>query len=332
MNVLLFRATLLFGYFALSFISIDYIGNPFIDSNINHCKWDIGAYMKENMENLKANQFYVDIIHPSSREITELQQLPKTWTSANEKLGNGIVKGVSKAEVWANNTTNSWQLPPEHPRNNKSNCVKLAKAAGQGPIKIYDTQKDLAPYYVLTGKNAFILDSGIGSISCGYFQPLEACETIFKFIGKRFWSRCNDVLSKMKLTWKEMFDKNISVASSICAEKGSHVTFHDTVFVMSAAWDNNYHHFMIDGLSKVIRMIDFLHQHPHIKIHIRRGEQNFKKKPLQQAAAIAMRLRLFRLLGIDESRLISGPVLAKQVILTRGIKCNYPIAHALEIR
>jgi len=291
----------------------------------------MGGVMKGNMENLLTNQFYVDIMHPSSREITELHELPKTWTSANEKLGYGIVKGVSKAEVWANNTVNSWQLPPEHPRNNKSNCVKLAKAAGRSPIKIYDTEKDLVPFYVLTGKNAFILDSGIGSISCGYFQALEACETIFKFIGKRWWSRCNDQLSKSKLSWIDMFHNNTN-KSSYCAEKGSHVPFHETVFVMSAAWDNNYHHFMIDGLSKMIRMIDFLHQHPNIKIHIRKGEQNFKKKPLQYAAAIAMRRRLFHLLGIDENRLISGPILAKQVILTRGIKCNYPIAHALEIR
>ena len=62
------------------------------------------------------------------------------------------------------------------------------------------------------------------------------------------------------------------------------------------------------------------------------AEHNSVKKASLRAAGIAMRRRIFSLLGISEDRIVYGALLAKTVYAPRGIKCNYPIAHAFEIR
>jgi hypothetical protein len=45
-----------------------------------------------------------------------------------------------------------------------------------------------------------------------------------------------------------------------------------------------------------------------------------------------MRKRLFQLLGIDEVRLVSGPVVAKTVYLPRLIHCAQSMSNPLEVR
>ena len=295
--------------------------------NIFHCKWGKSDYL--NATESISKTFKVTLLRPTTKELEDYKSVIQTWTSANTKLGLGIVRGVAKASQWANNTVNSWQLPESHPRNNKTNCVRLATQAGIHPIQIYQEYRAIEPFYVARASNAFIHETGITFISCGYYQPLEGCETIFKFIGKRWWARCSGELAKLKTTWTDMITGNQSAA---CAEKGDVISKHDAVFVISAAWDYNYHHFLIDGVAKLIRNIDFLLENPSIKIHIRRAEVKNLKLPQLKAAGVAMRKRIFTLLGIKESRLISGPVIARTVYVPRGIKCNYPIAHALEIR
>lgn len=109
----------------------------------------------------------------------------------------------------ANSTVNSWQLPLSHPRNNKTNCVRLATRAGISPIQIYQNYRESSSkFYLVRANNAFVHETGIAFISCGYFQPLEGCETIFKFIGKRWWARCSDTLNKRKLKWADIFTGN----------------------------------------------------------------------------------------------------------------------------
>lgn len=67
-------------------------------------------------------------------------------------------------------------------------------------------------------------------------------------------------------------------------------------------------------------------------MHVSYKEHNSVKKANLRAAGVAMRRRVFALLGISEDRIVYGALLAKTVYVPRGIKCNYPIAHAFEIR
>lgn len=281
-------------------------------------------------------QLYVTSMRASEKEITEYNELPGMLTKSNPKLGLGIVKGAPQAAKWANNTANSWQLAADHPRNDKANCVKVSRLTGEAPVEIYDAYKLNADFYVVSAVNAVIHEAGIIGLPCGYFQPLEGCETIFKYIGRKWWNRCNDQFKKAKTEWptywKNKNDPQLSTFNTTgCRDqyKGA-IQRYDKVFVITASWDHNYHHFMIDSLTRLARHVDFLRDNPDIKIHIRRFDQYAKDE--RAFAGIKMRHYLAELLGISSARFVSGVVLADQVYLPRAVKCNYPIASALEIR
>jgi len=45
--------------------------------------------------------------------------------------------------------------------------------------------------------------------------------------------------------------------------------YHDQVLVINGFFDSNYHHFLIDSLTRLSRHVDFLLANPQVKIHIR---------------------------------------------------------------
>ena len=85
-----------------------------------------------------------------------------------------------------------------------------------------------------------------------------------------------------------------------CPEKNEKfstpVKRHKRVFIITAGWDSNYHHFLLDSLSRLIRHIDFLRANPDIKIHIRAIEQSFKKQDYVKAGR-ELRERLFAIVS-----------------------------------
>jgi hypothetical protein len=106
---------------------------------------------------------------------------------------------------------------------------------------------------------------------------------------------------------------------------------HNRVFIATALWDHNYHHFLVDSVARIVRHLKFLHDNPDIKIHIRRFESKAKKQHIIKSG-IEMRQRIWKALNISLDRIISGPVLASEVFLPRAPLCNAPIQHALELR
>ena len=91
---------------------------------------------------------------------------------------------------------------------------------------------------------------------------------------------------------------NSSVTSLLSACPEPHEKFstpvkrHKRVFVISAGWDSNYHHFLLDSLTRLVRHIDFLRANPDVMIHIRAVEQSFKKQNYVIAGR-ELRARLF---------------------------------------
>ena len=71
----------------------------------------------------------------------------------------------------------------------------------------------------------------------------------------------------------------------------------EKVFVLTALWDHNYHHFLLDSVVKLIRYLPFLLKYPDIKIHIRRFEQ-FCKKEKYISGGIEIRRRIWDILGL----------------------------------
>ncbi len=102
------------------------------------------------------------------------------------------------------------------------------------------------------------------------------------------------------------------------------------VFVISSIWDHNYHHLLIDVLPRLVRYLPYLRQHPDIKLHFRRSERY--SMPAVAIRAVAMKKRVLRLLGIEYERIISGPVIAGEMLLPRSMVCNLPVVNALEVR
>lgn len=144
---------------------------------------------------------------------------------------------------------------------------------------------------------------GIIGKECGYIQAHESCETIFKFLGRKWHNSCRNGISKLKLSWSSVWDntnKSINALLSACPEKhekfSSPIKRHKKVFIITAGWDSNYHHFMLDSLSRLIRHIDFLKANPDIKIHIRAIEQSFKKQDYVKAGR-ELRERLFNMVN-----------------------------------
>lgn len=204
-------------------------------------------------------------------------------------------------------------------------------------MEIYDAYKIPSEFYIISARNAVIHDSGVVALSCGYYQPTEGCETIFKFIGRKWYGKCKGQFRSQSRSSRWPDDEPSAgeleiFNSTICRDRSANsLQVHDRVFVITASWDNNYHHFIIDSLVRLSRHLDFLKANPDVKIHIRRYEQYAKKARYVQGG-IELRRRLIALLGLEESQFISGPVFARLVHIPRGAKCNYPISHAYEIR
>jgi hypothetical protein len=312
-----------------------------------------------------SNTLQVMDMTPDETELQAFNKVPNTLTRSNPMLGMGMVAGKSIADRWANQSSNSWQLSPDHPRNDKPNCVRLARLTGESAVEIYSKYRHNVEYYMIRSAHALIHETGIVGLPCGYFQPTEGCETIFKFLGKKWWNKCHKSFADRGATWPLSW-KNLPKARASPTANGSGtgaavdgdaedagdahtrallapfntsgcldavktpLTRHRRVLVIAAAWDHNYHHFIVDSLSRLARSIAFLKANPDVKIHIRRADQYAKER--RANVGVKLRGHLIRLLGLGEDRFVSGVVLADEVFLPRAVKCNYPLASALELR
>lgn len=80
-----------------------------------------------------------------------------------------------------------------------------------------------------------------------------------------------------------------------------------SIFVITASWDNNYHHFIVDSITRLFRHLKFLQDNPNIMIHIR-GFEQYAKKERYIAGGKELRLRLLNLLNISVDRVIYGNI------------------------
>jgi regulation of enolase protein 1 (concanavalin A-like superfamily) len=287
----------------------------------------------------------VGVLTPADEQLTNyLTKIPDTVTMVHPGLHVGNVKCRPTALTWMMNTQNNWQLPPSHPRNNKTICVVSSKQASEEPSRFYGKLKRaIDPYYMIHAKHAIIHESGILGLGCGYVQLHEGCETIFKFMGRKWHQKCKaNITAGSKISWNSYFmgkrvsdwsDAQLRALSSCMAprENLSDLKRFNRVFVVTAAWDGNYHHFISDSLSRLIPYYDFLQKNTDIVIHIRFSERYARKAHIRDASRTT-RERLLTYLNISLSRIIFGTIVADQVFLPKATRCNEPMAHALELR
>jgi len=293
--------------------------------------------------------FSIVQIVPKDKEVEQFQRLPSTLTKAHQGLAAAASKRGYTYKKWVEPGETAWQIPADHPGQNRSNCLKHITDASTGKIMtLYDEFKKIERVsYVMRAEDAYIHPTGSVGIACGYFRALEGCETRWDH-AKNWWHRCTAYLRKQDLPWTSLWDtRNTSQVGDMyeaCRDNSQLMLRHnmsavptrqEKVFVVDALWDYNYHHFMADVLARLVTSIRFLRAHPEIKIHIRATEV-YDVDPDRdaefQAHAVKVRNGLFTLLGIDPSRLVHGQVLAKVVYVPRNTRCSYALSNPIEMR
>jgi hypothetical protein len=286
----------------------------------------------------------------------------------------------------------SWAVPDVNPLSNRTNCLAYATLTNKQPHPLYSDNPiyrrdalgrelvrtraerlaELNDFLLIHKRYAMINEAGAVSSKCGYFLPLEGCETRFKFVGQRWFDACSKGLLKYGIDWTAFitspsFEDYVTNSShphderltsnvwqSLCISKYmmdiiksknkvykwkrfySHyqtgIPFHKRVMVMTAAWDNNYHHFLFDLLTRIVRFLPFLQSNPDVLIHTRAFESNLRPKDNNFERSHQLRQRIMTLFGLDPNRLIFGMVKAEEVYIPRAMYCNQVNTNALELR
>ena len=137
-----------------------------------------------------------------------------------------------------------------------------------------------------------------------FFHTLSVCPSV----AAKWWQSCHTLLASLDLDWdsfwfgvdgsgnssyrhlgsvpdplrRDRASGQMSMAEilQVCLSSSDSVRaqflpplryppYYDEVLVINGFFDSNYHHFLIDSLTRLSRHVDFLRANPHVKIHIR---------------------------------------------------------------
>lgn len=283
---------------------------------------------------------------PALSELDEYERLKETLSFSNKDLGIGRVKGREKAERWKNNRMSGFIIPEGHPRHNASNCVAASRQSGESPTPLYrDWRHAHSPFYLYKLKNGFIDHNGIVEVDGGYVQFRSQCETKLLQKGRKFHESIQRSIynlqrlkNKNSIAWDSFFSGDEFEGVKLHVLRRNNITLpamkeevFNRVFVITAMWDYNYHHFLHDSVSRLIRFLPFLQENEDVHIHVREFEKKDSKLH-RVTKGMPMREKIFKLLGLDPKRIIARSVRAKEIYLPREIGCNFALKHALEMR
>jgi len=96
------------------------------------------------------------------------------------------------------------------------------------------------------------------------------------------------------------------------------ISVYDELFVISQLWGKEVYHRMIDIMPRIVLFLDFLKANPQIRI----------LAPETSGGRLG---ELFRIVGLAESRLVSGVTRAKIVYLPRAVGCGFPNVQETQI-
>jgi hypothetical protein len=187
----------------------------------------------------------------------------------------------------------------------------------------------------------------------------ENCETRWDY-AKEWHGKCMNHITSMKRSWKDLWNPELAKTNqrgkvggksireqmlegcvdttdlgTLSYTKKPIISYHDKVFIISALWDYNYHHFLSDSLARLAKYYLFLKANPEIKIHIRHFEDYdsmyVDDQPFREKSDL-LKLRFMDLLDLDPSRFVTGMVVANEVYLPRNMRCAWSLSNAIEIR
>lgn len=297
--------------------------------NVRQCPFKLSVHSANPQQrSIDHKHFEVEAILPSDEAFEQFQRMPLAWTKVSPEFPE-LAKMNNYGETYRNDTSIKGPYLPDHPTQNSSNCWDIFHAAALRPLALFDDYKPIKrAYYFASIRNAIIYPRGAVGVSCGRFVGADGCESRYDH-ARRCHQHCLASIPKNG-SWTDMWGvPNITVLDlCTCGHSYKH---EDTVFVATAHWDQNYHHFNADSLARLAHFIPYLRAHSNIKIHIYAMEEHGARE-FNLNFAKTMRGRLMALLGIDPSRFIHGTVLAKSVIIPKSMFCAHAAVNPVEIR
>lgn len=157
----------------------------------------------------KHDGFSVVQILPKLKDIDQFQRLPSTLTKAHTRFAEVASKRGYNFEKWVKPGETSWQIPNNHPGQDRANCLAQINRASTGEImSVYDNYKKIERVsYVMRAEYAYIHPTGSVGLECGYFRAAEGCETRWDH-AKDWWGKCTENLhprSKRKKVWRSLW-------------------------------------------------------------------------------------------------------------------------------
>jgi hypothetical protein len=306
---------------------------------------------------------------PKKDEVELWKSLPATMSSANHLLGYSSRTERYVSVVTGNMWQIPAEHKRQNRRYCTDLSRKVSRDHSTMGLDLYKSNRSVvksSTYYVAQMHDVAIQEQGVVALHCGergsgigYYQPVASCETFYRFIGKRFVGNCHKNLTSHGVSFAQMM-KDTERHGSTCfpqqvldpgwlnkrkkkdkagnllpprprIARDIRLVMHDKVFMATAGWDHNYHHFIIDSLTRIVRHIDWLRANPDVKIHMRYFENDMKNEKMIASGRL-LRSKFWDLLEIDQSRLIFGPAAARTVWVPRESKCNNPLEMAYEVR
>lgn len=317
------------------------------------CTWKYTSNMNQSYIGDSETHFIVRRFVPSKVDMYLLKSLPETFTQAHKDLEiNAKLRGYSY-ESWGQQAESRWEVPNTHPGQNRNNCLAMSFLAAEGkPISFYSEFRGIdRAFYISYIRGGFVHPSGAVGAACGYYMGEECCENRWDYANE-WYSNCQNELKKQNLTWDSLWDldlppeqrhwliENCTDHRDLGLPYNGRVDSHipkivSKVFVIPALWDYNYHHFIADSLARLAHSLRYLRRNPDVFIHVRNFEiyDHMRYRDTKYAEnANLMRCRLLELLGINCSRVITGMVLAEDVIIPRCTRCAYSLSNPNEIK
>jgi hypothetical protein len=302
---------------------------------VGKCNWTSSSSTKAT----DSHDVSVSMHYPSRQEVRAYRQKPITITKGNPKLVP--ILNCTRLRRFAAETGERWMIMADHPGQDRLKCMNLTRSIGMGQVlnNVYDQYKNVIQRtsYLIRGKNALIDHSGAVMFECGYYKGTEIWELRWEY-AENWENRCRKFLNIHHMPYERMIhhisDPRYVDLISNCSYKNIPTKHYDKVFVISASLDSNFHHLMADSLARLPRYLNFLHQNPDIKVHVRSWEdyEPMRRSDEENFAARRSRELLLQLLGIPKSRLISLSVTANIVYIPRAMTWADSLKNPTEVR
>lgn len=296
-----------------------------------------------------SSEFLIRRIYPTKHEYRQYTSLPMSLTKSDQYLWEASKLHGYSYEKWGKEDFSRWEIPTDHPGQDRNFCLNMTQLAGSGKIvSFYEDQRRHIERvsYIAQIQRAFIHPSGHVGTSCGYYMAQENCETRWDY-SKKWHGECIAYIQNNQYKWDDLFE-DVSKSAKIvegCTDKtdlgiptfGTNFTAtrYKKVFIMTVLWDYNFHHLLADGFARMARFYNFLKLNPDVKIHVRSWEDYdlmWKNDPGFRERAKDMRLQFYHLFNITQDRFISGPILADEVYIPRCLHCSWALSNPIEIR